>query len=58
MTRIEASKRKGTFPLVRGESITADVAGWTVVTVDGFPLGWGKGVQGMLKNHYPRGWMA
>jgi NOL1/NOP2/sun family putative RNA methylase len=43
---------------LRGESIPADVTGWAVVCVDGFPLGWGKGVQGMLKNHYPRGWMA
>jgi NOL1/NOP2/fmu family ribosome biogenesis protein len=30
--------------------------GWTLVTVDGWPLGWGKRVQGVLKNHYPRGW--
>ncbi len=29
--------------------------GWTLVTVDGFPLGWGKVVQGVLKNHYPSG---
>jgi NOL1/NOP2/sun family putative RNA methylase len=43
---------------LRGESIPADNTGWTVVCVDGFPLGWGKGVQGILKNHYPHGWMA
>lgn len=29
--------------------------GWTLVTVDGHPLGWGKRVRGVLKNHYPRG---
>jgi NOL1/NOP2/sun family putative RNA methylase len=29
--------------------------GWVLVCVDGFPLGWGRGVQGRLKNHYPRG---
>lgn len=29
--------------------------GWALVCVDGFPLGWGRGVQGKLKNHYPRG---
>lgn len=29
--------------------------GWKVVTVDGFPIGWGKQVNGRLKNHYPRG---
>ncbi|MCK4260013.1 MAG: RsmB/NOP family class I SAM-dependent RNA methyltransferase [Halanaerobiales bacterium] len=26
--------------------------GWTLVTVDGFSLGWGKAVNGILKNHY------
>ncbi len=29
-------------------------AGWTLVTVDGFSLGWGKQVGDRLKNHYPR----
>jgi NOL1/NOP2/fmu family ribosome biogenesis protein len=29
--------------------------GWVLVCVDGYPLGWGRGVQGRLKNHYPRG---
>jgi NOL1/NOP2/sun family putative RNA methylase len=43
---------------LRGESIRSDVSGWAVVCVDGFPLGWGKGVQGILKNHYPRGWIS
>ncbi|RMF31546.1 MAG: Fmu (Sun) protein, partial [Chloroflexi bacterium] len=28
--------------------------GWLLVTVDGFPLGWGKRVQGTVKNHYPK----
>jgi NOL1/NOP2/fmu family ribosome biogenesis protein len=40
-----------------GETIPSDgTPGWTLVTVDGWPLGWGKRVQGNLKNHYPRGW--
>jgi NOL1/NOP2/fmu family ribosome biogenesis protein len=43
---------------LRGESTPSEVAGWAVVRVDGFPLGWGKGVQGTLKNHYPRGWIT
>jgi len=42
---------------LRGESLSADARGWTVVSVNGFPLGWGKGVQGVLKNHFPRGWV-
>lgn len=29
--------------------------GWTLVTVDGFSLGWGKAQGGILKNHYPKG---
>ncbi|MEZ0394995.1 MAG: RsmB/NOP family class I SAM-dependent RNA methyltransferase [Anaerolineales bacterium] len=43
---------------LRGEPLpSAGEAGWTLVTVDGWPLGWGKRVQGVLKNHFPRGWM-
>jgi NOL1/NOP2/sun family putative RNA methylase len=42
---------------LRGESLeVAGKPGWTLVTVDGWPLGWGKWVQGTLKNHFPRGW--
>jgi len=42
---------------LRGEVLPrAGEAGWTVVTVDGYPLGWGKQVGGQLKNHYPKGW--
>lgn len=29
--------------------------GWILVSVDGFPLGWGKRVQNIVKNYYPRG---
>jgi NOL1/NOP2/fmu family ribosome biogenesis protein len=35
--------------------IGEDVKGWVLVRVDGFGMGWGKGVNGRLKNHYPRG---
>jgi NOL1/NOP2/fmu family ribosome biogenesis protein len=43
---------------LRGEPLpSAGEPGWTLVTVDGWPLGWGKRVQGVVKNHYPRGWM-
>ncbi len=42
---------------LRGESLECDAKGWTLVTVAGFGVGWGKGVQGTLKNHFPRGWM-
>lgn len=42
---------------MRGESLRGiDAAnGWTLVTIDGYPLGWGKTSQGELKNHYPKG---
>ena len=32
-----------------------DMRGWHLVTVDGFPIGWGKASGGMMKNHYPKG---
>jgi NOL1/NOP2/sun family putative RNA methylase len=43
---------------LRGESLEVPgKPGWTLVTVAGWPLGWGKWVQGTLKNHFPHGWM-
>ena len=44
---------------LRGDSLPADgKPGWTLITVDGWPLGWGKRVQGVVKNHFPRGWQV
>lgn len=41
---------------MRGESIiSAGEDGWVLVCVDGYPLGWGKRVNGVVKNHYPKG---
>ncbi len=41
---------------LRGESLARDGSnGWTLVTVDGYSLGWGKQADGQLKNHYPKG---
>lgn len=34
---------------------TALPDGWALVCVDGFPLGWGKVSNRVLKNHYPKG---
>jgi NOL1/NOP2/sun family putative RNA methylase len=43
---------------LRGESFqSAGDLGWMLICVDGYGLGWGKRVQGVVKNHYPRGWM-
>jgi NOL1/NOP2/fmu family ribosome biogenesis protein len=44
---------------LRGESLPVEgLPGWTLVCADGWPLGWGKRVQGVVKNHYPRGWQV
>jgi 16S rRNA C967 or C1407 C5-methylase (RsmB/RsmF family)/NOL1/NOP2/fmu family ribosome biogenesis protein len=41
---------------LRGESFrSTGEAGWVLLCVDGYPLGWGKRVAGILKSHYPRG---
>lgn len=43
---------------LRGESLTISSNhpnGWTIITVDHHPIGWGKTVNGQLKNHYPKG---
>lgn len=46
---------------LRGETISMDSAkGWVVLTVDNFPLGFGKQSGGTIKNHYPKGlrWLS
>lgn len=41
---------------LRGEAACCSgLRGWTLATVHGCPLGWGKAVNGVLKNHYPKG---
>ena len=40
---------------LRGETISCDQKGWTAVLADGFPVGWGKASDGILKNHIPKG---
>ena len=47
---------------LRGETIsvspeeTKATAGWQLVCVGDYPLGWGKLTGGLLKNHYHAGW--
>ncbi len=49
---------------LKGETIEIDdisvnrSKGWQLVCVCGYPLGWGKLVNGMLKNKYHAGWRA
>jgi NOL1/NOP2/sun family putative RNA methylase len=42
---------------LRGESLPVPVElhGWTLVTLDGLPISWGKASAGQLKNHLPKG---
>ena len=55
--RDQGGRRPPLRAYLGGESIAAEGRpGWTLVSVDGWPLGWGKRVQGVVKNHYPRGW--
>ena len=35
--------------------VKKDSKGWTLITTDGFSIGWAKAAGGMLKNHYPKG---
>lgn len=47
---------------LKGETLTVEPEetsvrkGWVLVTVEGYPLGWGKLVKAALKNKYPPGW--
>lgn len=45
------------YAFLRGEEIKAVTSqnGYCAVLVDGMPLGFGKTVNGMIKNHYPKG---
>ena len=40
---------------MHGEVVPSQCKGWTLVTVDGYAIGWGKGDGRVLKNHYPKG---
>jgi 16S rRNA C967 or C1407 C5-methylase (RsmB/RsmF family)/NOL1/NOP2/fmu family ribosome biogenesis protein len=54
--RVRAVDDREAAAWLRGETLE-DVGpgGWTLVVWDRWPLGWGRGVSGTLKNHYPRG---
>lgn len=63
--RKEAVRNVADFPLsdtrvlryLKGETVEAEGKdGWTLVCVDGFPLGWAKMQKGRLKNKYAVSW--
>ncbi len=50
MTKEEADR------YIRGEAIICDgMKGWTLMTYEGYSVGWAKASNGMAKNHYPKG---
>ncbi len=47
---------EGTISYLRGGTLErSGPDGWVLVTLDGFSLGWGKRVKGVIKNYYPKG---
>ena len=40
---------------LRGETVPGTQKGWTLVCAGGLSLGWAKGSDGVLKNHFPKG---
>ncbi|MGI6172761.1 MAG: RsmB/NOP family class I SAM-dependent RNA methyltransferase [Christensenellales bacterium] len=54
-----AVSEEGAKRFLAGEVLKAgDAGGWLRVTWNNLPLGWGKAVSGMLKNHLPKGLRA
>ncbi|WP_047154432.1 RsmF rRNA methyltransferase first C-terminal domain-containing protein [Aneurinibacillus tyrosinisolvens] len=52
-----ASDEEDVIRYLKGETILRKIdRGWTLVCVDGFPIGWAKGTENMMKNAYPAGW--
>lgn len=40
---------------LRGDTVSTAAKGWTLLTVGGLSLSWGKASGGILKNHFPKG---
>lgn len=50
-TQVECSK------YLKGETLFSDLPnGWVLICIDGFPAGWAKSINGMLKNYYDANW--
>ncbi len=48
--------REAAEKYLHGESLPCDKQkGWTLLSYQGYPLGFGKAVNGQMKNHYPKG---
>ncbi|WP_329885949.1 RsmF rRNA methyltransferase first C-terminal domain-containing protein [Pseudoramibacter sp. HA2172] len=54
--RHEVTSADEAFAYLKGAPLRcAGFEGWTAVTWQGYPLGWGKASDGVIKNHYPKG---
>ena len=54
--RFLSLSREESEKYLRGETIGTDIPnGWCVVGIERFPLGLGKAVNGIIKNHFPKG---
>lgn len=52
--RVDVS-REDALKFLRGETLPGDFSGWGLVSYEGLALGWGKGSNGQIKNHVPKG---
>lgn len=51
-----SSDEREIYAYLKGETFMSEGEnGWCAVTVDGYPIGLGKRVNGLVKNHYPKG---
>ena len=39
---------------MHGETLSNNTTGWCIITADSYSIGWGKGSNGIVKNHYPK----
>lgn len=39
---------------MHGDVIKGDLQGWCIISVNSYPIGWGKASGGVIKNHYPK----
>jgi len=54
--RVRAVDDREAAAWLRGETLEdSGPGGWTLVVWGRWPLGWGRGAGGTLKNHYPKG---
>ena len=58
LERVQAVDREQALTFLKGETLVTAQEGWTLVTWQDLPLGWGKQAEATLKNHVPKGLRA